>query len=161
MDSFNSAEPSLLAGSQRLTSASLVLYKFATCLPLARGQHRTVVRTALPCAQYHCAKSSLFRHFWKNVPFSTFFRGGQGWIRLIAQSRACSQARSVSTERWFARHCRVRNIIALNPPCSATFEKTYLSVRFFVVGRGGFEPPKSLTADLQSAPFGRSGTYPY
>ena len=30
-----------------------------------------------------------------------------------------------------------------------------------LVGRGGFEPPKSLTADLQSAPFGHSGTYPY
>ena len=31
----------------------------------------------------------------------------------------------------------------------------------FLVGRGGFEPPKSSTADLQSAPFGHSGTYPY
>ena len=30
-----------------------------------------------------------------------------------------------------------------------------------LVGRGGFEPPKSLTSDLQSDPFGRSGTYPY
>ena len=29
------------------------------------------------------------------------------------------------------------------------------------MGRGGFGPPKSVTADLQSAPFGRSGTYPY
>ena len=29
------------------------------------------------------------------------------------------------------------------------------------VGRGGFEPPKSVTADLQSAPFGHSGTHPY
>ena len=29
-----------------------------------------------------------------------------------------------------------------------------------MVGRGGFEPPKSKTADLQSAPFGHSGTYP-
>ena len=28
------------------------------------------------------------------------------------------------------------------------------------MGRGGFEPPKSATADLQSAPFGHSGTYP-
>ena len=28
------------------------------------------------------------------------------------------------------------------------------------MGRGGFEPPKSSTADLQSAPFGRSGTCP-
>jgi hypothetical protein len=26
--------------------------------------------------------------------------------------------------------------------------------------RGGFEPPKAVPADLQSAPFGRSGTSP-
>ena len=31
----------------------------------------------------------------------------------------------------------------------------------FLVGEGGFEPPKSLTTDLQSAPFGRSGILPY
>ena len=30
-----------------------------------------------------------------------------------------------------------------------------------LVGDGGFEPPKSLTTDLQSAPFGRSGNPPY
>ena len=30
-----------------------------------------------------------------------------------------------------------------------------------LVGEGGFEPPKSLTTDLQSAPFGRSGIPPY
>ena len=30
-----------------------------------------------------------------------------------------------------------------------------------LVGEGGFEPPKSLTTDLQSAPFGHSGTLPY
>ena len=29
-----------------------------------------------------------------------------------------------------------------------------------MVEEGGFEPPKSMTADLQSAPFGRSGTLP-
>ena len=29
------------------------------------------------------------------------------------------------------------------------------------MGEGGFEPPKSLTTDLQSAPFGHSGTRPY
>ena len=34
-------------------------------------------------------------------------------------------------------------------------------MRIFVVERGGFEPPKSLTTDLQSAPFGHSGTSPY
>ena len=31
----------------------------------------------------------------------------------------------------------------------------------FVVGAGGFGPPKSVTTDLQSAPFGRSGNPPY
>ena len=31
---------------------------------------------------------------------------------------------------------------------------------FFLVGEGGFEPPKSVTTDLQSAPFGHSGTPP-
>ena len=30
-----------------------------------------------------------------------------------------------------------------------------------LVGKGGFEPPKSLTTDLQSAPFGHSGIPPY
>ena len=33
--------------------------------------------------------------------------------------------------------------------------------RFSLVGEGGFEPPKSLTTDLQSAPFGHSGIPPY
>ena len=32
---------------------------------------------------------------------------------------------------------------------------------FVLVGAGGFEPPKSKTTDLQSAPFGHSGTLPY
>ena len=36
-----------------------------------------------------------------------------------------------------------------------------LSGSYFLVGEGGFEPPKSVTTDLQSAPFGRSGTLPY
>ena len=31
----------------------------------------------------------------------------------------------------------------------------------FLVGEGGFEPPKSVTTDLQSAPFGHSGILPY
>ena len=30
----------------------------------------------------------------------------------------------------------------------------------FLVDGDGFEPSKSVTADLQSAPFGRSGTHP-
>ena len=33
--------------------------------------------------------------------------------------------------------------------------------RAFLVGDGGFEPPKALPADLQSVPFGHSGNPPY
>ena len=31
----------------------------------------------------------------------------------------------------------------------------------FSMDGGGFEPPKALLTDLQSAPFGHSGTHPY
>ena len=31
----------------------------------------------------------------------------------------------------------------------------------FLMDGGGFEPPKALLTDLQSAPFGHSGTHPY
>ena len=32
---------------------------------------------------------------------------------------------------------------------------------YMIMGRGGFEPPKQVAADLQSVPFGHSGTRPY
>ncbi len=37
----------------------------------------------------------------------------------------------------------------------------YFTPFYALVGRGGFEPPKSKTSDLQSDPFGRSGIFPY
>ena len=40
-------------------------------------------------------------------------------------------------------------------------EKLRTLSRAELVGEGGFEPPKSLTTDLQSAPFGHSGIPPY
>ena len=36
-----------------------------------------------------------------------------------------------------------------------------MNISVIVVEGGGFEPPKSLTTDLQSVPFGRSGTLPF
>ena len=44
------------------------------------------------------------------------------------------------------------------PPKTKT---EHLSILCLLVGGGGFEPPKSLTTDLQSAPFGHSGNLPY
>ena len=43
---------------------------------------------------------------------------------------------------------------------SATAKGTDGSQCLLLVGRGGFEPPKSKTSDLQSDPFGRSGICP-
>ncbi len=40
-------------------------------------------------------------------------------------------------------------------------KSTCLRKCFFLVGAGGFGPPMSQTTDLQSAPFGLSGTLPY
>ena len=37
----------------------------------------------------------------------------------------------------------------------------YKAFSLNLVGEGGFEPPKSVTTDLQSVPFGRSGTLPH
>ena len=41
------------------------------------------------------------------------------------------------------------------------FRRRHLFCLHIMVGEGGFEPPKSLTTDLQSAPFGHSGIPPY
>ena len=42
-----------------------------------------------------------------------------------------------------------------------SLKKALLSQCSFLVGEGGFEPPKALPADLQSVPFGHSGIPPY
>ena len=40
-------------------------------------------------------------------------------------------------------------------------ELPLLYVLSYQVGGGGFEPPKQFAADLQSVPFGHSGSHPY
>ena len=42
-----------------------------------------------------------------------------------------------------------------------TKQPTSFDVSCFVVGEDGFEPSKRYAADLQSVPFGHSGTPPY
>ena len=56
---------------------------------------------------------------------------------------------SFGKDDWFDRLISLQN------------KKDTLTCVFFVlVGEAGFEPAKSLTTDLQSAPFGRSGIPP-
>ena len=51
----------------------------------------------------------------------------------------------------------------LRPFCTADKTELQYPVRIleFLVGAGGFEPPKLKAADLQSVPIGHSGTRPY
>ena len=46
-------------------------------------------------------------------------------------------------------------------PINWAFHGTYLLYIPILVEEGGFEPPKRKATDLQSAPFGHSGTLPY
>ena len=54
------------------------------------------------------------------------------------------------------RRALTKNKKRLNPRRTAV-----LGAFHCLVGEGGFEPPKSETTDLQSAPFGHSGILPY
>ena len=68
---------------------------------------------------------------------------------------------------WKRTQAPSRSSRCLSPACSPSdndplHEWHYLLHRFRgLVERGGFEPPKASPADLQSAPFGRSGTSPH
>ena len=61
--------------------------------------------------------------------------------------------------------CASAHIIAkgniICPAGQTSLQKALLSQCFLLVGEDGFEPSKSSTTDLQSAPFGHSGTLPY
>ena len=90
----------------------------------------------------------------KETPQSFDCGVGEGrWIRFSAEKpRRLRHATGVPQRAAFR----------IPLPKTHTRKKTssYDDV-FFLVGEGGFEPPKSLTTDLQSAPFGHSGIPPY
>ena len=83
---------------------------------------------------------------------------------------------SVKTIRWirlFRNPNSYQNLSSSNPfrlLLTAIFRRHVLDERAFdyfseyplagLVERGGFEPPKASPTDLQSVPFGRSGTSP-
>ncbi len=52
------------------------------------------------------------------------------------------------------------NCVCSHPLFSSAKQKTPTWVSFVLVERDGFEPSKSVTTDLQSAPFGHSGISP-
>ena len=58
--------------------------------------------------------------------------------------------------------CRTFIVVALFCiKCTSLVTIAVTRLAALLVGEDGFEPSKSLTTDLQSAPFGHSGTPPY
>ena len=93
--------------------------------------------------------------------------GGSGWIvrtSILAPTKCehCEGPRANDSPPG----CLIPCLRQGRPSESTRFvfpkDKKSESIRFrILVGAGGFGPPKSLTTDLQSAPFGRSGTLPF
>ena len=74
--------------------------------------------------------------------------------------RACLHAKAERQHQGGSRgisrvRCVLTTLIHRNTKKTARFRTVFL------VGRGGFEPPKAVPTDLQSAPFGHSGIFPY
>ncbi len=84
--------------------------------------------------------------------------GGWGWAHAQFHSANTVQVHAL---RNSPPDCSSRAARAGLPNPPSPTQKIRCFRIGFLVGEGGFEPPKSLTTDLQSAPFGRSGTLPY
>ena len=95
-----------------------------------------------------------------------FFRSSEKifwWARVDYASRA---AKNSPLGCFCAVFCDSAAAVRIHPPSPEKIsakQKIQYPVRIldFLVGAGGFEPPKLKAADLQSVPIGHSGTRPY
>ena len=88
----------------------------------------------------------------------TNFRQGHAsgfWGAGLCSWNCCHTFFAVFPQLFSSARC-VRRKIVQNKKFNAL---SY--VELFLVGAGGFEPPKLKAADLQSVPIGHSGTRPY
>ena len=80
--------------------------------------------------------------------------GGGGFAFLRKSHAGCNMHPACCQEPAFESTAPILNL-------EGKTKTEHLSILCLLVGGGGFEPPKSLTTDLQSAPFGHSGILPY
>ena len=90
----------------------------------------------------------------------------RGFSVLCSTNWAIWACPSVSTLKVLTKNCGGRiwtcDLRVMSPTSFQTApsrDKCYLLKRR--MGRGGFEPPKQVAADLQSVPFGHSGICPF
>ena len=93
-------------------------------------------------------------------PLDTGVLGGRGWITRAALLKTAQWA--VFTLSSATAPQLFESTLA-SPFPRLIKQKLQYPVRIleFLVGAGGFEPPKLKAADLQSVPIGHSGTRPY
>ena len=111
--------------------------------------------------------------FWREIGEFPHRRAKRGSVaarkKQIGQGKSFRSAPLARKERIdgiaIVRHRRDRVTTAkpalLQLPLAHQKSDTRIGIAFLVVGRGRFELPKSVTSDLQSDPFGRSGIFPY
>ncbi len=103
-----------------------------------------------------------YPHKTSPIPFGMGLFGGRGWI--AADSRRASAVAErlanhalyfppLSISLFLAVLGRTTTIHTKQAPCHLAWG--------CLVDGGGFEPPKAKLTDLQSVPFGHSGTRPY
>ena len=92
--------------------------------------------------------------------FGFFLFGGRGWTSraaLLKTAHWAVFALSSATAPQLFESTRSMSLTLLQ---NKKLQRTKYA-RAFLVGAGGFEPPKLKAADLQSVPIGHSGTRPY
>ena len=98
----------------------------------------------------------------KTKPFGLVFClvGDGGFVTPANVAALLIATRTHCVSLLFSYPCVLGAVVP--HPTYLTKQKTKpFGLVFCLVGDGGFGPPKSVTTDLQSAPFGRSGNPPY
>lgn len=77
------------------------------------------------------------------------------------QSRKPKEATHKSAEKFCVTFQNYITNFSITGKNKKSPEPAWVQGIFILVGEGGFEPPKPVATDLQSAPFDRSGIPPY
>ena len=67
----------------------------------------------------------------------------------------------VSETRYNAGDRNRTGTVSLQQDFKSCASASSATPAYMIMGRGGFEPPKQVAADLQSVPFGHSGICPF
>ena len=111
----------------------------------------------LPSIKKHiirCATLPCGRRGW-TLSVSCFF------VSLVGDIRKSYGTRETAVRKLSTCACLMRPTWSSSQPLFHQKSSIHKCVYYFLVEEGGFGPPKRNATDLQSAPFGHSGTLPF